>query len=67
MKMLYGTQQKTLLKIKSSEQKYLELINKEYVLLDAIKILDKIDWDFKGFTTQYLTHTFHPYPARFIP
>jgi len=65
--MLYGTQQKTLLKIKSSEQKYLELINKEYVLLDAIKILDKIDRDFKGFTTQYLTHTFHPYPARFIP
>ena len=67
MKMLYGTQQKTFLKIKSSEQEYLELINKEYVLLDAIKILDKIDWDFKGFTTQYLTHTFHPYPARFIP
>ena len=29
--------------------------------------LDLIDWDFKGFQTQYLSHRFHSYPARFIP
>jgi DNA modification methylase len=65
--MWYGTQQKTLFGIKNLEQDYLELINKGYNFQDAIKILDKIDWDFKDFTTQYLTHTFHSYPARFIP
>lgn len=65
--MLYDTKQITLLGEKNSEQKYLELINKQYYFAEAIKILDKIDWDFKDFTTQYLTHTFHSYPARFIP
>jgi site-specific DNA-methyltransferase (cytosine-N4-specific) len=29
--------------------------------------LDSINWDFKGADTQYLTHRFHSYPARFIP
>ncbi|MEM0385786.1 MAG: DNA methyltransferase, partial [Nitrososphaeria archaeon] len=65
--MLYGNQQKTLLGIKNPEQEYLELINKEYYPQDALQVLDKIDWNFRDFTTQYLTHTFHPYPARFIP
>lgn len=65
--MLYGNQQKMLLGIKNPEQEYLELINKKYSSQNAIQVLDKIDWDFKGFTTQYLTHTFHSYPARFIP
>ncbi len=65
--MLDDNQQKTLLGIKNPEQEYLELINKEYYFRDAVQILDKIDWDFKDFTTQYLTHTFHSYPARFIP
>ncbi len=65
--MLYGNQQKTLFGIKNPEQEYLELINKEYFFQDAVQVLDKIDWDFKDFTTQYLTHTFHSYPARFIP
>jgi len=32
--MLYGTQQKTLLKIKNPEHEYLELINKEYDFQD---------------------------------
>lgn len=67
IKMLYETQQKTLFEAKNTEQEYLELISKEYSFQEAIKILDKIDWDFKDFTTQYLTHTFHSYPARFIP
>ena len=67
IKMLYNTQQKTLFGARNPEQEYLELINKKYNFQEAIKILDKIDWDFKGFTTQYLTHTFHSYPARFIP
>jgi len=29
--------------------------------------LKEIDWDFKGVDTLYLTHSFHSYPARFIP
>lgn len=53
--------------MKNIEQEYIELINKIYSFQEGIEILDKIDWDFKDFTTQYLTHTFHPYPARFIP
>lgn len=65
--MLYGNQQKMLPEIKNPEQEYLELINKGYSFQEAIQVLDKIDWDFKNFTTQYLTHTFHSYPARFIP
>jgi site-specific DNA-methyltransferase (cytosine-N4-specific) len=40
---------------------------KECNFNDTIKLLDKIDWNFKGAKTQYLSHTFHPYPARFIP
>jgi len=35
--------------------------------LNLINKLDKIDWSSKGYKTQYLTHKFHPYPARFIP
>jgi len=31
------------------------------------KVLNEVDWDFKDFQTQYLTHRFHSYPARFIP
>ncbi len=65
--MLYDTQQKTLFGIRNPQQRYLELINQKYNFQEVIKILDKIDWDFKDFTTQYLTHTFHSYPARFIP
>ncbi len=67
MKTLYETTQATFLGEKTLEQKYLELINEEYSFSKEINILDKIDWDFKDFTTQYLTHKFHSYPARFIP
>lgn len=49
------------------EEQYLNLIKNRTSIDESIKILEKIDWDFKNFTTQYLTHTFHPYPARFIP
>ncbi len=31
------------------------------------KKFKKIDWDFPDSTTQFLTHKFHSYPARFIP
>jgi len=65
--MLYNTEQQTLFGTRDPEQEYFELINRKYDFSNAIKILDKIDWDFKDFTTQYLTHTFHSYPARFIP
>lgn len=30
-------------------------------------VLDEVNWDFKDKKTQYLTHRFHSYPARFIP
>jgi len=33
----------------------------------AFDILDEVNWDFKYTKTQYLTHRFHSYPARFIP
>ncbi|WP_287584209.1 DNA methyltransferase [Candidatus Borrarchaeum sp.] len=46
---------------------YLDLINRKYGRSESLEILDKIEWDFKDFTTQYLTHKFHSYPARFIP
>jgi len=65
--MLYDTQQKILFGMKNPEQEHLELTSKDYNFQEGIKILDKIDWDFKDFTTQYLTHKFHSYPARFIP
>jgi len=29
--------------------------------------LDRVNFNFEGATTQYFTHKFHPYPARFIP
>ena len=29
--------------------------------------LQKVDWAFVESDTQYLTHNYHPYPARFIP
>lgn len=35
--------------------------------IDNYKVLNEVDWDFKDFQTQYLTHRFHSYPARFIP
>lgn len=32
-----------------------------------ISVLEEIDWDFAGAKTNYLTHSIHPYPAKFIP
>lgn len=65
--MIYGAKQTTLIIEKNQKQQYLDLITGEHNFSDAIDILDKIDWDFKDFTTQYLTHKIHSYPARFIP
>lgn len=67
MKTLYEAKQETLFGERTIEQEYLELINNEHNISKGVEVLDKIDWDFKDFTTQYLTHTFHSYPARFIP
>ncbi|MEM4736169.1 MAG: DNA methyltransferase [Candidatus Thorarchaeota archaeon] len=44
-----------------------QLQDRPQSLEDALDMLDEIDWDFRGVDTQYLTHRFHPYPARFIP
>lgn len=35
--------------------------------ISSFGLLDKIQWDFKDSQTQYLTHRYHSYPARFIP
>jgi len=67
MKTPYEIKQETLFGEKTLEQNYIELISREYNFSKGIEVLDKVDWDFKDFTTQYLTHTFHSYPARFIP
>jgi len=66
-KMAYETVQQTFWPLMNQEQEFLTLINGGYDFESAMKILDIVDWDFKNFTTQYLTHSFHPYPARFIP
>ena len=66
--MLYETKKQiTLLGLKTPEQEYWDMINGDYSFSKSLEKLDKIDWDFKDFTTQYLTHKFHSYPARFIP
>ncbi len=65
--MMNKTLQTTLFGWKTPEQEYWETINQKYNFSEVLQILDKIDWDFKDFTTQYLTHKFHSYPARFIP
>ena len=33
----------------------------------AVGRLEAIDWDFASAKTNYLTHSLHPYPAKFIP
>lgn len=53
---------------KNAVQKYEDIISAQYKTLEEkIHALDLIDWDFKEFQTQYLSHKFHSYPARFIP
>lgn len=52
---------------KTQEENFLELISNESKKSENLNILNQIDWDFKDFTTQYLSHKFHSYPARFIP
>lgn len=34
---------------------------------NGLSALARIDWDFSGAKTNYLTHGLHPYPAKFIP
>ena len=51
----------------ADEQTFCAILEGRYSFKDALEILDKIDWSFKDFKTQYLSHKFHPYPARFIP
>lgn len=49
-------------------QEYENLLDSCYpTKQDKNDALDLIDWDFKEFQTQYLSHRFHSYPARFIP
>ncbi len=51
----------------TDEQVFYAALEGRYSFEDAVGTLDKIDWSFKDFKTQYLSHKFHPYPARFIP
>ncbi len=64
---MHDTYQDTLFEDGNAERQFYEVINRLYSQDAAIRALDTIDWDFRGFTTQYLSHTFHSYPARFIP
>jgi len=61
--------QKTLFEVKLNKfEEYEQLLKNHYATKDEkYNILKKIDWDFKDFQTQYLSHRFHSYPARFIP
>ncbi|MCK6579757.1 MAG: hypothetical protein L6Q98_16820 [Anaerolineae bacterium] len=34
---------------------------------DSIGRLEALDWDFAGAKTGFLTHSLHPYPAKYIP
>ena len=34
---------------------------------DAAERMSEMDWDFDQANTSYLTHSLHPYPAKFIP
>lgn len=52
---------------KDRETQFEELLSADYTFQEALESLDRINWDFTDFTTQYLTHRFHSYPARFIP
>ena len=46
---------------------YIDEKIKANIKVSPIQALDKIKWDFKDSQTQYLTHKYHSYPARFIP
>jgi len=35
--------------------------------LERIGKLEQLDWDFENAKTDYLTHSLHPYPAKYIP
>lgn len=49
-------------------EKYEKILNNDYPSYkEKYDALDLVDWDFKEFQTQYLSHRFHSYPARFIP
>jgi DNA modification methylase len=50
-----------------SEEEFLHVIPENQNEKQALEALDEIDWDFKNSITQYLSHKFHSYPARFIP
>jgi len=36
-------------------------------LIDYVEYAESDDWSFAGMSTKYLTHGFHPYPARMMP
>jgi len=65
--MYYNLEQNYSYSQTSKENEFWAYINKKCSFIEAIQTLEKIDWDFKDFNTQYLSHKFHSYPARFIP
>lgn len=53
---------------RSTIDPYEEVLTKSYLSKEEkYGVLDTVDWDFEEFQTQYLSHRFHSYPARFIP
>jgi len=51
----------------SKQQELFKQVDSNLTFQKKLELVEKINWDFKDFNTQYLTHKFHPYPARFIP
>src|SRR5207248_5668314 len=43
------------------------VVREEPASSQVVGRLQQIDWDFRDAKTSYLTHSLHPYPAKFIP
>lgn len=60
--------QAELFDLEGDKNLYEKIINSHFkTKKEKYNALGLIDWDFKDFQTQYLSHRFHSYPARFIP
>src|ERR1041384_532305 len=52
---------------KSAQPGDTSVVREEPGIQQTVARLQQIDWDFRNAKTSYLTHSVHPYPAKFIP
>jgi SAM-dependent methyltransferase len=52
---------------KSTQPADTSVVREEPTTRQTVARLQQIDWDFRDAKTSYLTHSVHPYPAKFIP